>query len=366
MKSLFDQTQFSGLKMKNRFIRSATYEGFADDRGHMTEELFQIYEDLARGGVGTIITGLAFVTDLEQPAPGQMGISDDSFIDDYKKLTGMSHRYNANMILQITCLGSQTFLNDSGGKIMWGPSAVEELSYKTIPQEMTTQDIRLAQTAFADAALRAKKAGFDGVQMHVAHGYLLSKFLTPYYNTRKDGYGGSIDNRARMVLETYQAIRAKVGTEYPVLVKINSDDYMSQGMSFAECKYVCQRLAEAGVNAIEISGGSRSSRPNEGPIRIITPKQEAYFKPYAAEIAQKINVPVILVGGNRDFKILTEIINQTAIEYIALARPLLCESNLINRWQSGDLQHAKCISCNKCFRPGKKTCVFSNQKSSEM
>ncbi|HEY3423454.1 MAG TPA: NADH:flavin oxidoreductase [Negativicutes bacterium] len=363
MKSLFDQTQLAGIKLKNRLFRSATYDGFADERGHMTEELFQIYDNLAKGGVGTIITGLTFVTDLEQPSPGQMGISDDSFIDEYKKLTEAIHGYNANIILQLAGLGSQTSVDASGGKVMWGPSAVQDLFYKTTPQEMTIEEILRLQTAFAAGAGRAKKAGFDGVQMHAAHGYLLSKFLTPYYNRRTDGYGGSIENRAKMIIETYQKIREKVGPAYPILIKINSEDFMDQGMTFAECKYVCRKLVELGINAIEISGGSPSSRAKEGVVRNIkTREQEAYFKAYAAELAQEINVPVIAVGGNRDFAAITEILNQTAIEYIALCRPLICESNLINQWQSGDLKPVKCISCNKCFRPGGTICAFNRQK----
>lgn len=364
MKSLFDQTEFAGMKLKNRFIRSATYDGLADERGHMTEELFKVYENLAKGGVGTIITGLTFVTDLDKSNPRQMGIYDDSFIDEYHKLTELSHSYDANIILQIVCVGSQTSPKESG-KVIWGPSSIEDLGYKTTPEEMTTQEILLVQTAFADAALRAKKAGFDGVQIHAAHGYLLSKFLTPYYNRRTDGYGGSIENRARMVLETYQAIREKVGPEYPILIKINSEDYMSQGMTFEECKYVCKKLVELGINAIEISGGSFSSRPNEGPVRMITPEMESYFKLYAAEIAQEIHVPVILVGGNRDFELMTGILNQTSIEYFALCRPLICESDLINRWQSGDLKHAKCVSCCKCFHPNGTSCIFNRQKNSD-
>jgi 2,4-dienoyl-CoA reductase-like NADH-dependent reductase (Old Yellow Enzyme family) len=358
MKSLFDQTQFAGIKLKNRFIRSATYDGVADEHGHMTEALFHVYEDLAKGEVGTIITGLTSVTDLEQSSPGQMCIYDDSFIEEYKKMTGIIHSYNANIILQMACLSSQTAPNTSG-KIVWGPSAIEDLNYNNTPQEMTLKDILTVQTAFAEAALRAKKAGFDGVQMHVAHGYLLSKFLTPYYNRRTDGYGGSIENRARMILETYQAIRAKVGLEYPILIKINSEDYMDQGMTFAECKYVCKKLAEAGINAIEISGGSFSSRPNEGPMRTVKPEQEPYFKAYAAELAQEIEIPVIAVGGNRELTSLTEIVNKTSIEYISLSRPLICESNLISRWQSGDLKRAKCISCNKCFHPDGTSCIFN-------
>ncbi len=361
MKSLFDQTQIGGMKLKNRFIRSATFEGRADERGHLTKELFLMYENLAKGGVGTIVTGLTYVSDLEQPYPGQLGIYDDSFIKEYSKLTELCHEYDAKIILQLACLGSQTFLKAGSSKVIWGPSAVEDLGYQTTPKEMTTKDIFLVQKAFAEAALRAKTAGFDGIQMHVAHGYLLSKFLTPYYNRRSDGYGGSVENRARMVLETYQVIREKVGPEYPILVKINSEDYMDQGMTFTDCKYVCKKLTELGVNVVEISGGSLSSRPNEGFGRKIVPEQESYFEIYAAEIAQENDVPVILVGGNRSLESLNRILNNTQIEYIALCRPLICESDLINRWQSGDLTPEKCISCNQCSHPGGTSCVFNRK-----
>ena len=356
MKTLFDQTQLAGMNLKNRFFRSATYDGFADDRGHVTEALSEVYEKLAKGGVGAIITGLTYVSDQEQPLPQQMGIYDDSFIDEYQKFTAMIHQYGAKVILQLACLGSQT---SPGGKVMWGPSAVEDTFYKTGPREMSKEDILFVQTAFADAALRAKKAGFDGVQLHAAHGYLLSKFLTPYYNRRTDEYGGSIDNRARMILETYQAIREKVGQQYPVLIKINCEDFLEQGLDFADCEYVCNKLAEQGISAIEMSGGTASSRPNEGPVRKITEEQEAYFKSYAAQIAQAVNVPVISVGGNRKLAAVNDIINQTPIEYIALCRPLIREGDLVNRWQAGDVSSATCISCNKCFRHGGTVCVFN-------
>ncbi|MBP2654830.1 MAG: NADH:flavin oxidoreductase [Firmicutes bacterium] len=361
MKSLFDQTQFAGMKLKNRFFRSATYDGVAGEDGRMTQELVQVYENLARGGVGTIITGLTAVTKLEQLYQGQMALYDDSYIDEYKKLVDVVHSYGGNIIMQLACLGSQASPELAGGKVMWGPSKVLDTGYNTTPQEMTTEEILFVQTAFADAALRAKKAGFDGVQLHSAHGYLLSKFLNPYYNQRTDCYGGSIENRARMVVETYKAVREKVGPEYPILIKINCEDFMDQGMTFEECKYVCKTLAELGISAIEVSGGSRSSRMNKGPSRLIRRGQESYFRPYADELAQELTVPVILVGGNREFNQLTEIINQTAIEYIALSRSLIRETDLINRWQRGELDPAKCVFCNKCYNPGGTICIFKRQ-----
>lgn len=361
MKTLFDQTQFAGLKLKNRFIRSATNDGAADERGHVTPRLMEIYEGLAKGGVGTIITGLTYVSDLEQPYPGQMGIYDDSFVEDYRLLTDAVHQYGANIIMQLVSVGTQTKHQENSGKVIWGPSEVEDVAYKNTPKEMTAEDIRFVQNAFADAALRARKAGFDGVQLHVAHGYLLSKFLTPYYNRRTDAYGGCLENRARMVTETVQAIRQKAGPDYPVLVKINSEDFMDQGLTAADCVEVCKRLAEAGVRAIEVSGGSTSSHPGKGVAR--DRSQVSYFQTQAAAIAQAVQVPVILVGGHRDFQPLSDIVNQTAIEYVSLSRPLIREADLINRWRQGDMARSKCASCNKCFRDGETKCIFHEQRA---
>lgn len=358
MKSLFDKTELAGMRLKNRFIRSATYDGFADKNGHMTKKLYKIYENLAKGGVGTIITGMTFVSDLENVYPGQSGIYDDTFIDEYQVLTEMAHQYNVNIIMQLAYIGSQTSVNVNSGKAVWGPSSVADLAYKNTPKEMTREEIVFVQKSFADAAYRAKEAGFDGIQIHAAHGYLLSKFLTPYYNRRTDQYAGNRENRFRMVLETFQAIRDRVGSSYPVFIKINSEDFMKQGMTFSDCKYVCRKLEEMGINAIEISGGSLSSRPNEGFARKIPPEKKSYYEKYAAEIAQKIKTPIILVGGNRDVGDMTKILNNTAVEYISLSRPLICESDLINRWKK-DTAPAKCISCNKCFGGTGTVCIFN-------
>lgn len=359
MKELFEKTQIGDMKLENRFIRSATFEGLADAHGHMTDKLFDIYEDLAKGGVGTIIASAMQVTDKEHGFPGMLGIYDDSFLVEYRKLTGLVHQYPVNIIAQIGCAGSQIVRNPNDSRPMWGPSAVDDIAFQNSTQEMTQADIRLIQSALADAAFRAKSAGFDGVQIHVAHGYLLNKFLSPYFNHRTDEYGGSIENRSRMIVESYQAVREKIGAGYPIFVKISCDDFMEQGMTFADCQYVCQRLADLGIQAIEVSGGNFASRPNEGFLRVIKEDQESYFREQAAELAQNVQVPVILVGGNRDLAALTKLINSTAIEYIALSRPLLCESNLINRWQAGDGKRAKCISCGKCLNHEEIKCIFN-------
>ena len=363
MKSLFDSTDFSGLHLNNRFFRAATRDGFADEQGHMTEELMHIYENLAKGGVGTIITGHAFVTDVEQSKqPGQMGIYNDSFIDEYKGFVKTVHDHGVKIILQFSCIGAQTF-SDAENLLTWGPSAVQDLATKVTPKEMTREEIQFLQLAFADAALRAKRAGFDGVEIHAAHGYVLNKFLSPYYNKREDEYGGVFENRARMLRKTYEAIRWKVGSQYPVLVKINCSDFMDDGLSFEDSKQVCKMLDKLGINGIEVSGGTLSSPKNSGPIRTDIEGKDPYFCQYAIEIAEEVSAPVILVGGNRDFDKMTELLNNSKIEYFSLCRPLIHEPDLIKRWKAGDLSAPKCISCNKCLGLKQTTCIFNRKKS---
>ena len=356
MKTLFDLTQLSGMNMKNRFVRSATHDGRADSLGHVTEKLVNHYEELAKGGVGTIITGLTNVTDIEKIVPGQMAIYNDSFISEYQELTDAVHKHNANIIMQLVCNGAQNRSNNEGA--LWAPTLIEDLASMPGIKEMTKDDIEIMKESFINGAVRAKKAGFDGVQLHVAHGYLLSRFLTPYFNRRTDEYGGNIENRARVVVEICSGIREAVGPDYPILAKINCEDFMEQGLNLEECKYVCKVLEEAGLSAVEISGGTAGSRANEGTIRRVTSETEAYFRKYAEEIAEEVDIPVICVGGHRDIDNLTDIIKETKIEYVSLSRPFIREPELVNRWISGDKTPAKCISCTKCFGAETK-CIFN-------
>lgn len=335
MKTLFDSAQLAKMALKNRFIRSATWE------------------ELAKGGVGAIITGNAFVMESEQHNPGMLGIYDDSFINEYKRLTDKVHEYGVKIIMQIVYGGSQTSFN-VGERTIWGPSSLEHPATKTESKEISKEEIKILVQAFADAAARAKKAGFDGVQLHAAHGLLFSQFLNPYYNRRTDEYGGSIDNRARILLESYEAMRKTVGEDYPILVKIHCEDFMEGGLSAEDSLNVCRLLSEMGIDAIEVSGGD-PARTN-----IPAKEKESYFKEHAAGIAEQVKAPILLVGGNRSLETMSEILDSTKIEFFSLSRPLLREPDLINRWQKGDTKKAKCISCNKCFTTeGSRHCIFN-------
>jgi 2,4-dienoyl-CoA reductase-like NADH-dependent reductase (Old Yellow Enzyme family) len=221
-----------------------------------------------------------------------------------------------------------------------------------VAQEMTSEDINATVEAFGNAAGRARKAGFDGVQIHAAHSYLLSQFLSPAFNLRKDAYGGTIENRARILVEVVEAIQERVGKDYPLLIKINSRDFLEGGLELEDSIRAGAMLKDVGLDAIEISGGTYASGELV-PIRkgIKKEKDEAYFKSEARAFKEQIDLPIILVGGIRSFHIAEGIVNDHIADYISMCRPLIREPGLINRWRSGDLSRATCISDTKCLRP---------------
>ena len=369
MKQLFDRTTIAGMELKNRFIRSATWERKADEKGHLTDSLIKVYADLADGGAAAIITGYAFVLEDEQPNARMMGIYDDSFIDEYKKLTDMVHGKGSKIILQTVYGGSFTWYN-TGQRVIWGPSAVTNKLSNVTPKEMTKEEISTLINAFGDAALRAKKSGFDGVEIHGAHGYMLNTFLAPYFNRRTDEYGGSLENRARILLEIYDNARQKVGKEFPVFMKLNCSDFMTdKGFTFEECRALCKTLADRGVDAIDISGGPvfRAPKPEKDPSNY--PEdfagRESYFAGYAKEIAAGIDAPVILVGGNRSMDVMEDILNSSSIGYMAISRPLLSEPDLIKKWEKDRNYKPRCISCNRCFHEDGNDCDLDRQKAQD-
>jgi 2,4-dienoyl-CoA reductase-like NADH-dependent reductase (Old Yellow Enzyme family) len=360
MKTLFDKTAINGLELKNRFIRSATWERKANDKGHMTDALMKVYSDLADGGAAAIITGYAFVMEDEQPNARMMGIYDDSFIPEYKELTDMVHSKGSKIILQVVYGGSFTWFN-TGQRIIWGPSAVTNRLSNVTPREMSKDEIKTLINAFGNAALRAKKSGFDGVEIHGAHGYMLNTFLAPYFNRRTDEYGGSAENRSRILLEIYDDTRSKTGKDFPVLMKLNCSDFMGdRGFTFKECMSLCATLAEKGIDAIDISGGPvfRAPRPEKDPSGFGADfaGKESYFAGYARQIADSIDVPVILVGGNRSVDVMEKILNSSRIEYMALSRPLLSEPDLVKKWAKDRNYKPRCTSCNKCFHEDGNDC----------
>jgi 2,4-dienoyl-CoA reductase-like NADH-dependent reductase (Old Yellow Enzyme family) len=238
------------------------------------------------------------------------------------------------------------------GQEVLGPSALVT-EKGTTGREMTKEEILQVIGSFRDAAARAKKAGFDGIQIHAAHGFLLSQFLSPFFNKRGDEYGGSIENRARIVLEVVRSVREAVGTDFPVLVKINSQDKLEGGFDVDDMLQAAGLLEQSGVDAIEMSGGTALSLRAGKPDDSFSPvtKKGVYYEEAAKRFKKQIGIPLILVGGIRSYSDSQRLVEEGIADYIALCRPLIREPDLIKRWKSGDTRDSECVSDNACFRP---------------
>jgi 2,4-dienoyl-CoA reductase-like NADH-dependent reductase (Old Yellow Enzyme family) len=353
-RSLFDSITIGSLRLPNRLVRSATWEGLCAADGRPTERLLELYRKLARGGVGLIITGYTFIRADGRQLPGKMGIDCDELIEPLREMTAAVHAAGGKIFCQLVHAGAQTTAKVIGATPL-APSAVAAPNYPEMPREVSLAEIDELVAAFAAGALRAQAAGFDGVQLHGAHGYLINQFLSPLMNRRGDAYGGSLGGRMRFLEEVYQAVRREVGPDYPVTIKLTAADHLPGGLEFGEAMQVAQRLAELGIDAIEVSSGTAASG-KETPVRqdIVTAEQEAYNAVYARRLKAAVNVPILLVGGLRSGAVLRRLLEEGEADLFSLARPLIREPDLINRWRAQEDYRATCISCNGCFRPAYK------------
>jgi len=352
MATLLDQTTINGMTLQNRLVRSATWEGMCEHNGKPTERVVNWYRELTKGGIGLIITGYAFVRPEGKQLPGKMGIHTDAFAGDYEKLTGAVHDTGGKVALQIVHAGGETDANTAGRQPL-APSAVKVDQFPEMPVELSKDEISDVVTAFGEGARRAKAWGFDAVQLHGAHGFLINQFLSPLTNHRTDEYGGSVDNRSRFLLEVYRKVRETVGVDYPVLIKLNAADHVDGGLEIDDAVYAAKKISGAGIDAIEISTGTPASG-EKGPVRgkINKPEREANNLDLARKVKAAVGCPVMVVGGFRSYEVAEKAIRDDGMDYISMARPLIREPSLPNRWIKGDRSPARCISCSKCFMAG--------------
>ena len=348
---LFEPAKIRNMDLRNRFVRSATYDGCAD-KGYVTEKQVNLYETLAEGGVGLIITGITYVHPSGQISKFQNSISNDEFISGLKRLTSAVHGRGAKIAVQLFHAGREARFPRSSDRVPIAPSFLERDPYfKVEYRAMTESEIWEVVRAFGDGAKRARGAGFDAVQIHGAHAYLLSQFLSPYTNRRRDEWGGSLENRLRIHREIYLDIRQKVGEDYQVLIKTGVQDGFPGGLEFSEGRLAAKCLAEWGFDALEISQGLRgpSDEDTEFRTKINVLGREAYFRNWCSEIKKMVDIPVMMVGGLRTFELMEEVIQNKEADFISLSRPLIMEPGIINEWKRGDRHRTQCISCNECF-----------------
>ena len=351
MSKLFEKTAINGMALANRFVRSATWEGLAAEDGAVTPRLMSCMADLAKGGVGLIISGHTYVHRAGQAGPWQLGAYSDDLVPGLTDMAAAVHDNGGKIVLQLAHAGffAAAKLTDC---TPYAVSLVDGLA-KSPRTELTADHIAEIVDAFAAAAGRAKDAGFDGVQVHAAHGYLLSQFLSPAFNQRTDDFGGSVENRARALIAVVDAVQNAVGPDFPVLVKMNCGDFIDGGLGLEDAVEVAKMLVEAGIDAIEVSGGMIiGGKLSPSRMGIHRPEKEAYFQHEARVIKEATGVSLILVGGNRSIEVAEKLVSEGTADYISMSRPLIREPDLINRWKSGNRTRAACLSDNQCFGPG--------------
>lgn len=374
---IFSEGAIAGLAISNRLIRSATWDPSILATRQMTEEVLNLYRNLALGGVGAIITGglPVYRERLPEGDSGQpVRLYADLRVNGLEKMAGTIHRArpDCKVIAQLEV-----------GYVDAGPSTISTPFSNEPVRELSLEEIEQIVACFADAIVDIRDSGFDGVQLHAAHGGLLSKFLSPYTNRREDGFGGTPGKRTRIIREIVTQARRVVG-DFPILIKMNCTDYLVGGVDIDGLPALAQEVAQAGVDAIELSGGmweclfrpeeELGFRPVPAPeshTRIRKPEQQSYFLRYAKRL--DLAVPIILVGGNRDIENLEAIVQGGKVDFIALCRPLIREPDLPNRWRAGIGKRVpECVSCNSCIyamyvhpgkpEPGLVTCICKTDK----
>ena len=349
MKSIFDQMQMGPLLVKNRLIRSATAEMKCDGEGRITAGYKDIFSSLAKGGVGLIITGMFAVDENAGFGERTPNTYNDTFVGELQKLADLVHAHDCKIVVQLVHCGAKA-MQAQGSSQPMGPSAIT-LPHARPARAMTISEIKDVEESFAKAAAKCKEAGADGVQIHGAHGYLISQFLSPSCNKRSDAYGGEIANRGRIVIEMLDAMRREVGATYPIWIKVNCKDLVEESITLAECIWLCVEMEKHGLSAIELSAGMGHGRDSSPSKRITSEDDEGSFAPEAIALAEKVGIPVISTGGFRSPALIDMWLNKGGIEAIGLSRPLICEPDLVNRWAFRDKEKARCVSCSKCYRP---------------
>ncbi|MGC9467462.1 MAG: NADH:flavin oxidoreductase [Anaerolineae bacterium] len=349
MSTLFSPADLGALSLPNRLVRSATAERMANDAGSPRRSLGALYRRLGEGGVKLIITGHMYVDPIGKCHPEMTGIHDDALIPDLATLVEAVHGAGGLIAAQINHGGMQCSRETVSQTV--APSAIDASFLQQPAREMTSDEIERTVLAYAQAARRAKLAGFDAVQLHGAHGYLINQFLSPFVNRRTDRWGGDLINRMRFLREICRAVRAEVGGDYPLFIKLGMMDGVEGGLSLEESVQVVAALEEMALDGVEVSGGIGGPKLQNSRRGVLEPEDEAYFRHFARAARSVTQLPIILVGGLRSRAVMEEVLVSGDADFVSLCRPLICEPDFPNRLRAGQARSA-CISANRCWPEG--------------
>jgi len=351
---MFESITIKNVRIRNRIARSATYEGMGNHKGEPSPELAQLYNTLAEGEVGLLITSATMIERFKMPLPegGDMAyptfIDTDEVIELWKPIVADVKSRGAAIAMQIVHPGRQEAPVLRMGEPPLAPSAVEERESGVVPREMTVEEIRNMVEKFAQSCRRVKEAGFDAVQLHGGHGYLISNFISSYTNLRTDEYGGDTEGRAKFIVDIVRRARELVGEDYPIMIKLNCDDFVSEGLTKEEAARIASIIEKAGIDCIEVTAGIYETRNEMSRKGINKEEKEAYLRIYAEALREAVSMPIILVGGIRSPSVIEKILSEGVADMVSLCRPFIREPQLVRRWKDGDLGKAACISCNQC------------------
>ena len=325
-----------GITLPNRLAKAAMEENMADAGQIPGAVLLRLYKRWAEGGTGLLITGNVMVDGRAMTGPGGVVLDKHSDIAPFEAWARVAKQNNTRVVMQLNHPGRQVYAAMGGDVLSPSDVALDLGKHSHLfskPRAMTLQDIEQLIQRFADSAVKAEQAGFDGVQIHAAHGYLISQFLSPLTNKRKDEYGGSIESRMRLLIEVIKAIREQVSTTFIVAVKINSADFQRGGFDADDAKVVVLAMNELAVDLVELSGGSYESPAMQGSTADgRTLQREAYFLDFAKEIAQAATMPIMTTGGVRRLAVAEEVLAQ-GIDIVGMGTALALNPALPNDWK---------------------------------
>ncbi|MEC0184695.1 FAD-dependent oxidoreductase [Paenibacillus peoriae] len=341
-KKIFEPIKIGELEIKNRLVVPAMVMNYCNSDGTATERYIAYHEAKAKGGWGLIITEDYGIDEYAKGFRRIPGLWADFQIAGHKELTERVHKQGGKIAAQIYHAGRQTDSSITGVQPI-APSPINNPTSEEVPHELTVYEIKEIVEKFGDTALRAQKAGFDAVEIHGAHGYLINQFMSPFSNKRTDAYGGTIINRTRFAVEIIQNIRAKVGKEFPLLFRLSGDEFVEGGLTIEDTKVISKIIEEAGVNAIHVSQGVYKTMHY-----VIQPAAvpHGFSTDLAAEIKKVVSIPVITVGRINDPLIAESVLLSGKADMVAMGRASLADPDLPNKTlagKMGDIIH--CIGC---------------------
>jgi 2,4-dienoyl-CoA reductase-like NADH-dependent reductase (Old Yellow Enzyme family) len=348
---LFSLGRIGGVEVSNRIVMPAMTTRLADAEGRVTEAMIAYYLARARGGAGLVTVELSAPERAGKHRHHELGIHDDRFVPGLRRLVAALHEAGSKVSIQLGHGGGHT-RKDISGEDPIAPSAIPHSVFEitqsvVVPQEMSRARIEQTTRAHVAAAARAEAAGFDMVELHAAHGYLISQFLCPAENRRQDDYGGSLDNRARFGLDILRRIKAEV-PGFPVVFRMNGDDYMPDGMTAEEAPQVAVWAAQAGADALHIAGGHYRSQPDASIMIPPMARPEATFLDHAARVKARVDAPVIAVGRLGDPDVAAGVIESGKADFVALGRGLLADPDWARKVRA-DRAVRRCLACNTCI-----------------